>query len=336
MTESHERLAAWTIAAATSRSSSGWSWPFRRTVLCTRARTLVQRELSRFRSSSGLNAGYVGSLLEQYLENPEAVDPAWRELFERGDETVLASLPGLARLVETRADGNGASVAAPPAPAEVQVAAVPVSEPVPAPAPEPAAPSSSVAPGEELAEEAPAPAQVDERAARGRRGGDGARQGLPHARPPERTARSARLRAHGRSRSRRVPPSPAAHTRAPGAHPREAAASLRARRDAARRAPPAARGLHRDDRVRDRAHLGPRRARVAATGDRVGPLPQARSTSRSASSFSSGYLRSKRSRRTSDARSSARSSSRSKASTRSSRCSTRRSSSVRRAERTRS
>ena len=28
--------------------------------------------------SSGLNAGYVGQLLEQYLENPEAVDPAWR------------------------------------------------------------------------------------------------------------------------------------------------------------------------------------------------------------------------------------------------------------------
>ena len=33
--------------------------------------------------TSGLNAGYVSQLLEQYLDNPEAVDPAWRELFER-------------------------------------------------------------------------------------------------------------------------------------------------------------------------------------------------------------------------------------------------------------
>ena len=43
-------------------------------------------------TSSGLNAGYVGLLLEQYLENPEAVDPAWREIFERADD-----------------DGNGAA-----------------------------------------------------------------------------------------------------------------------------------------------------------------------------------------------------------------------------------
>ena len=56
---------------------------------------------------SDLNAGYVGLLLEQYLENPEAVDPAWRELFEHGDESVIAALPGLARLVETRADHDG-------------------------------------------------------------------------------------------------------------------------------------------------------------------------------------------------------------------------------------
>ncbi len=112
---------------------------------------------------SDLNAGYVGSLLEQYLENPEAVDPAWRELFERGDDGVLAALPGLARLVETRTDGNGAPVAPPPpAPLEVQVEAPPVREPEPAPVPEPEVPESSVVAGEELAEEAPAPAQVDE------------------------------------------------------------------------------------------------------------------------------------------------------------------------------
>ena len=39
-------------------------------------------------TSSGLNAGYVEQLLEQYRDNPEAVDPAWRELFERADEAV--------------------------------------------------------------------------------------------------------------------------------------------------------------------------------------------------------------------------------------------------------
>ena len=83
--------------------------------------------------SSGLNAGYVTQLLEQYLDNPEAVDPAWREWFENGDEQVLAALPGLGRLVERRAapagnvgatvveaDGQPATTApAPPAPPPV-------------------------------------------------------------------------------------------------------------------------------------------------------------------------------------------------------------------------
>ena len=82
-----------------------------------------------------LNAGYVGALLEQYLENPEAVDPAWRELFERSDDTVLSALPGLSRLVDVRAadGGNGAATAVAP----------------PAPAPEePAAPTAATAPTE--------------------------------------------------------------------------------------------------------------------------------------------------------------------------------------------
>jgi 2-oxoglutarate dehydrogenase E1 component len=69
---------------------------------------------------TGLNAGYVSQLLEQYLENPEAVDPAWREVFENGDDAVLAALPGLSRLVGERDAGNGdgaVAVAPPPAPA---------------------------------------------------------------------------------------------------------------------------------------------------------------------------------------------------------------------------
>ena len=66
---------------------------------------------------SGLNAGYVGLLLEQYLENPQAVDPAWRALFEGADEQLLATLPGLARLVSARPSdgGNGAATAVAPA-----------------------------------------------------------------------------------------------------------------------------------------------------------------------------------------------------------------------------
>jgi 2-oxoglutarate dehydrogenase E1 component len=82
--------------------------------------------------SSGLNSGYVGQLLEQYLENPEAVDPAWRELFENGDEAVLAALPGLDRLVGRRLEaGNGGTGVAGPA----AVAAPPMPQPVAPPAP---------------------------------------------------------------------------------------------------------------------------------------------------------------------------------------------------------
>ncbi|MEX2612575.1 MAG: hypothetical protein WD380_03270, partial [Gaiellaceae bacterium] len=50
---------------------------------------------------TGLNAGYVGLLLEQYHENPEAVDPAWRELFERADDSDLSG--------RGSDDGNGAA-----------------------------------------------------------------------------------------------------------------------------------------------------------------------------------------------------------------------------------
>ena len=48
----------------------------------------------------GLNAGYARALLEQYLENPEAVPPEWRALFESGSSEVVATHPGLTRLLE--------------------------------------------------------------------------------------------------------------------------------------------------------------------------------------------------------------------------------------------
>src|SRR5215217_4354734 len=90
----------------------------------------------------GLNAGYASALLEQYLENPDAVPSEWRALFESGASDLVASHPGLARLVELlRQDGNG-DVAAPaaavaPSPSAVAAApepavAPPMAEPAPA------------------------------------------------------------------------------------------------------------------------------------------------------------------------------------------------------------
>jgi len=63
----------------------------------------------------GLNAGFARDLLEDYLENPEAVPTEWRELFESGDSDVVATHPGLVRLLELA--GNGHHAPAPPAPA---------------------------------------------------------------------------------------------------------------------------------------------------------------------------------------------------------------------------
>src|SRR6476661_7178541 len=67
----------------------------------------------------GLNAGYANALLEQYLENPDGVPDEWRALFESGASELVATHPGLARLVELlQEDGNGhvPAAAAPPPP----------------------------------------------------------------------------------------------------------------------------------------------------------------------------------------------------------------------------
>jgi 2-oxoglutarate dehydrogenase E1 component len=66
----------------------------------------------------GLNSGFARALLEQYLENPEAVPAEWRSLFESGSSEVVATHPGLARLLELAgvADGNGHAAAPPPPP----------------------------------------------------------------------------------------------------------------------------------------------------------------------------------------------------------------------------
>ena len=95
----------------------------------------------------GLNAGYASALLEQYLENPDTVPDEWRALFESGASELVASHPGLARLVELLredANGNVAPAPAPPAQAEVATAAEP------APAPSAAEPAVAPAPEETL------------------------------------------------------------------------------------------------------------------------------------------------------------------------------------------
>jgi 2-oxoglutarate dehydrogenase E1 component len=96
----------------------------------------------------GLNAGYASALLEQYLENPNAVPREWRALFESHPSELVAAHPGLARLLELlQQDGNG-HVAA-PAPAPVAAApAPPTAEPTEAAA-APAAPPAAP-PGESL------------------------------------------------------------------------------------------------------------------------------------------------------------------------------------------
>jgi 2-oxoglutarate dehydrogenase E1 component len=75
----------------------------------------------------GLNSGYARALLDEYLENPEAVPPEWRALFESGDSELVATHPGIARLLE-RLPQSGNGHAAPVATAE-PAAAPPAAEP---------------------------------------------------------------------------------------------------------------------------------------------------------------------------------------------------------------
>jgi 2-oxoglutarate dehydrogenase E1 component len=67
----------------------------------------------------GLNSGFARDLLEDYLENPDAVPAEWRELFESGRSDVVATHPGLARLLELAGNGHDrASTAVAPPPTE--------------------------------------------------------------------------------------------------------------------------------------------------------------------------------------------------------------------------
>ena len=106
----------------------------------------------------GLNSGYARALLEQYLENPEAVPPEWRSLFESGSSEVVATHPGLLRLLDlARGDGNGHAAAAPPAPPPAPPPPPPPLPPAPVAPPDPKAEAEA----EAAAEPAPAP-EADE------------------------------------------------------------------------------------------------------------------------------------------------------------------------------
>jgi 2-oxoglutarate dehydrogenase E1 component len=87
----------------------------------------------------GLNTGYAALLLEEYLENPDAVPAEWRALFENAPEEALALQPGLARLLSRlqAAGGNGHPPVAPEPPAPT----------VAAPAAPPAAPDDELVGG---------------------------------------------------------------------------------------------------------------------------------------------------------------------------------------------
>src|SRR5947208_63786 len=60
-----------------------------------------------------VNSGYARVLLEQYLENPEAVPSEWRALFESGDGDLIEALPGLARLLENMRQTHAHAAPAP-------------------------------------------------------------------------------------------------------------------------------------------------------------------------------------------------------------------------------
>jgi 2-oxoglutarate dehydrogenase complex dehydrogenase (E1) component-like enzyme len=79
----------------------------------------------------GLNAGFARDLLEEYLENPDAVPSEWRQLFESGDSDIVATHPGLARLLEAAGNGHPSPAPTPTpaaAPAATPAEAVPVSD----------------------------------------------------------------------------------------------------------------------------------------------------------------------------------------------------------------
>jgi 2-oxoglutarate dehydrogenase E1 component len=73
-----------------------------------------------------LNSGFVQELFEEYLASPEAVDPAWRAVFEAAPETLVESSPLVQRLRELYPGiaGNGGAAVAAEAPTDQLLGAV--------------------------------------------------------------------------------------------------------------------------------------------------------------------------------------------------------------------
>ena len=238
----------------------------------------------------GLNAGYARLLLEDYLENPDAVPPEWRELFESGDSDARRFAPGLLRLLETLGARQRSQ-----RPARAGCAAA---------APRPPLRSRS------------APAAIDETLV----GGVAAAMALvkAHRMHGHLAARldplgSEPLGDPALDETRLVPPlTPELQERIPANAP----ARARSGRDAEGGAAESPRRLQRHDGLRDRAPLRSRGARLAAAGDRVEPLPAAARTRGADPPARARSVVRRGSSSTCAARSSARSSSRSKGSTR--------------------
>ena len=234
----------------------------------------------------GVNAGYARLLLDEYLENPEAVLPSGAR-FSRAATAEIVSVPA-----GPRAPARDAAAATATAAANGRRRAA---------APATAAPRRPDAPTDELL------------------GGVAAAMALVKAHRMHGHL-AARLDPLGSEPvgdpaldPLRLEPklTPELQARIPASVLRIA----RPRRDARRGAAAAPGDLLRDDGLRDRAHRQPRAARLAAQGDRVVALPHSRSRRRAAARSTRGSARSRRASATCAARSSARSSSRSRAST---------------------
>ena len=166
----------------------------------------------------------------------------------------------------------------------------------------------------------PSPTVPGRGADAGRPGGDLDHQGAPRPRPPRGATSTARLAAARRPRARAGDGQPDARADARGSRRRCCASRCPARRSPTRC--PAARDLHRHDRLRGRAHPGHNRRvwlreKIESGAHRAALDPEQKR------GCSSGCRRSRRSRATCTRRSSARSGSRSRASTSWCRCSTR-------------
>ena len=185
--------------------------------------------------------------------------PEWRELFESGDSDLVASHPGLLRLLEKLERDNGAN-------GQPQIAA-------------PAAPASRPSqpglrrPGSTRRCSAPSPPRwLSSR-----------RIGCTATWPPG-SIRSARSRS---ATCARRDAADRADARAAGAHSRDPAPRPCPGRDAEGGAAESPRGLQRHDGVRDRASLRPRGARVAAAKRSSRAATANRSPARSGSTCSS-------------------------------------------------